>query len=104
MKKLTLLAVLYFTGTAFAFSQSNSGNDVPKMLNNLKTTCQLTSQQMAKLQPIVGKHAIVLNTDKQKLTGTELTTADNAENARYEAQLKGILTPEQMNSYKNSQK
>ncbi len=104
MKKLVLLAGLYFTGSAFAFSQSNSGSDAPKLLNNLKTTCQLSSQQMAKLQPIVGKHADALKADKLKLTGTELAAADNAENTRYEAQLKGILTPEQMNSYKNSQK
>ena len=102
MKKTILLAALYFTGTAITFSQTSSGSEGPKVLNQLKVTCQLTSQQMTKLQPIVGKHVETLQADKQKLSGTELKEADNSENARYEAQLKGVLTADQMNLYKNS--
>ncbi|HXB10955.1 MAG TPA: hypothetical protein VNZ45_03135 [Bacteroidia bacterium] len=102
MKRRILLAAFYFTGTALAFSQINSGYEGPKLLNHIKTVCQLTSQQMAKLQPIVEKHAEILQADKQKLPASELKEAYSIENTRFEGQLKGILTAGQMQLYNNN--
>jgi hypothetical protein len=102
MKKTILLAGLYFTGISFVFSQNATVSDAPKMLNNLKTVCRLTSPQMQKLQPIVQHHIDALNADKQKFAGYELTKADNSENAKFDDQLKGILSSGQMKSYEDN--
>lgn len=99
MKKTILLVGLCFLGTTFAFSQNNPGNAGPKLLNKIKTTCNLTSPQMAKLQPIVGMHVATLQADKQKFSGTELKKAETAENLKFNNQLKSILTADQMKLY-----
>ncbi len=102
MKKIILLAVMYFTGTALAFSQTNSGYEGPKLLNHIKTVCNLSSQQMEKLQPVVEKHAEILQADRRKLPVSEQKEAYTIENTRFEGQLKGILTPGQMQLYNNN--
>lgn len=104
MKKTILLVGLCLVGTTFAFSQNSPGNPGPKLLNQLKVTCHLTSQQMATLQPIVGKHVEVLQTDKKHYTGDALIKADNVENSKFDTQLKKVLSAEQMNLYRSSVK
>lgn len=102
MKKTVLLVGLCIAGTGFAFSQNTPGNDGPKLLNQLNTTCHLTSEQMAKLQPVVSKHAQTLEADKKQYKGAALAKADNAESIRFDKQLKTILSAEQMKLYKSS--
>ena len=104
MKKLILLTGFIFTGISFAFSQTKVENAGPQLLNKLNTVCKLTPQQMAKLQPIVEKHVEALQTDKQKFSGNELKKADGTENMRFNNQLKGILSANQMKSYTNINK
>jgi hypothetical protein len=102
MKKTILLTGLYFAGISFVFSQNAPASDGSRLLNNLKTVCQLTSPQMQKLQPIVQHHIDALNADKQKFAGYELTKADDSENTKFDDQLKGILSSGQMKSYEDN--
>lgn len=89
-------------GIGLVFSQNAANKNGPALLNQLKSTCQLSNQQMAKLQPVVEKHAEALQANGKKLDGKELKQADDLENTQFDNALKGVLTASQYKLYKKS--
>jgi hypothetical protein len=98
MKKLILTFGLIIAGIFFATAQSKTENKAANLVNQLNQICGLTQDQAAKLQPVAENYLKTRKANKIQYAtdpaGRKSANKIAAEN--YKAQLKTILTPEQI--------
>ena len=97
---LTLAMSVVFAGMAFAQQQENKATQeekAAKKIEMMKTTLDLTPEQVAKLQELQANFA-----QKRKEANDDAVKLEIKE--AYKAELKSVLTPEQYQMYQEQRK
>lgn len=101
MKTLILAIGIFITCTSFVNAQEQSGSAVT-LIEKLKEICNLTPDQLTKVQLIVADFEKIRDDNYQKYHSNPdaLNKAVRKNRWDYETKLIGILTPEQMGTLK----
>jgi len=100
MKKVILTFGIILAGIFCANAQDKA---TAKMVDHLTQVCQLTPDQVSKVQPIVANYISARKANKEKYASDPdgLKGADKAANKEYKSQLNAILTPDQIQKLKD---
>ena len=107
MKKLILTLGIFLSGIVCLQAQEAQGGNQDKQVANitskLTTACHLTSDQVTKIQPFVKQFVQTRNDNKEKLSSNKeaLKTANKANRQQLAANLKTILSADQMQEFKS---
>jgi hypothetical protein len=105
MKKLILTIAIVLTGIFSVNAQEQSG-PADRMVNDYTNAAQLTPDQAAKIKPMLDNFITVRKTNKEKYAndanGLKAANKTNKENLK--AQLKTVLTAEQIEKLDEYQK
>ncbi len=99
MKKLILTLGIFLIGVMSINAQDKVAT---KIVNKMTVVCGLSSDQVAKVQPIVEDYVKGREANKQQYASDPegLKTANRTLNKNYKAQLKTVLSPEQIEKLK----
>jgi predicted component of type VI protein secretion system len=109
MKKLALFLGILLIGigcNSGTSSEKKEETRASKIISKMNTICQLTSDQSARLQPIVENFikTKIDNRDKYASDQTALRKADSTNRTNYVDSLRKILTPDQFEKLKSARK
>ncbi len=109
MKKLALFLGILLIGigcNSGTSSEKKEETRASKIISKMTTICQLTSDQSARLQPIVENFikTKIDNRDKYASDQTALRKADSTNRTNYVDSLRKILTPDQFEKLKSARK
>lgn len=99
MKKLILTLGIFLAGIMFVNAQDKADAVAAKFVNKITEVCGLTPDQVAKLQPVAEDYIKTRKANKQQYATDPdgYRSATKTLNQNYKAQLKSILSPEQIN-------
>jgi aminoglycoside phosphotransferase family enzyme len=105
MKKLLLTIAIVFSGIVYMQAQEVSAADkkAAAVTNEIKTACNLTSTQADKIAPFIKtfmENKFALN-QKYSNDANALQAANKTNKAQLQANLKTVLSEEQMTQVKN---
>ena|ERR1700743_2362054 len=103
MKKLILTFSILLASLMLVNAQDKTTAKATKLVNHLTQVCGLTSDQVAKIQPLAESYIKTREANKQQYANDPagLKNANKANNQSYRAQLKTILTPDQQQKLKD---
>ncbi len=99
MKKLVLTFGIFLAGIFYVNAQDKGTS---KMMDHLTQVCQLTPDQVSRVQPIVENYEKAKKANKTQFANdpSSLKGANKTAKENYKNQLKAVLTPEQMEKLK----
>ena len=102
MKKLILTFGIVIAGLCSVYAQTKGDKATAKLVDKLTQICQLSPEQVTKVQPIVADFVNGRISNKQQYGNdpVALKSANKANRENYKAQLKTVLSPEQMHTLK----
>lgn len=107
MKKLILAFGIILAGVFSVHAQENKADkETNKMVTTLTNVCQLTPDQVAKVQPMISTFVQTKIANKQKYVNDAdgLRTANKENRENLKSQLNTVLTTDQQEKYKGYMK
>ena len=97
MKKLLLTFGIFLAGIAFVNAQDKAAAATTKMVDHITQVCNLTPDQVTKVQPMIASFVKTREANKQQYAGDKagMQSANKTNRQNLKAQLQTVLTADQ---------